>query len=515
MRVTFYDCGYETFGVQYLLSVLRERGHAVDLFFDSSFGKDYLAQDFFLTRHFTLTPRQVADGILAQRPRVVCFSVYTMFYQSNLEIIRELKRSRPDVTIVCGGFQPTLLPGIVLENPDVDFIVLGEAEISLPALLDSLSNQGIARTREMAPAGLPGVWNRLGDRTVERGFSPVPHDLDGLPFPEKALYYKANPSLSRIYTIIGSRGCPYGCTYCNSATMNRLYRSNGERYYRVRSVDSVISELRMAKARYRPYHVMFFDDVFAGNRQWLLEFSERYRREIGLPYYCQTSPMVHDAESLRLLAESGCCMLEFGFQSANAGVRDTILRRNETNAGMAALLREAIRLGIFTELDLIANLPGETAGHLEEMLAFIRETRPHWVNLAFLQYHPETPIIQIAIEKGNLVPEDIRPIQEGRRATSMRLLSQPGMASTYRLLPLRVFIAFCFPPRLGALLDRLVGRPGFLRLYSAFASPFLYLSRIFWSFTDRRDFLVRHHLLRCLHAAKWVLGRTFGGGGDA
>jgi anaerobic magnesium-protoporphyrin IX monomethyl ester cyclase len=507
MRVLFYDCGYESFGVQYLIAMLKEYGHEVRLFFDSSFAQDYLAQDFPLTGFFSLKPEGVCTGILAEDPDVVCFSVYTLFYRQNLAIIRLLKKARPNLIVVCGGFHSSLLPSVVLENPEIDFVILGEADISLPALLGRLAALPVAQVKTLPPGALPGVWNCADGTLVERGLSPIPDDLDALPFPEKAMYYRENPSLSTIYTIIASRGCPYGCTYCNSATMNQLYKQHGQRYYRVRSVESVLAELQEAVEQYKPRFVMFFDDVFAANRKWLQEFARRYKAEIGLPYYCQTSPLIHDEESLALLADSGCCLLEFGFQSANARVRQEVLNRRETNGNVKKLVTHAISLGIFTELDLIANLPGETQDHIQEALDFVSETRPHWVNLAFLQFHPRTPITEIALRANMLTEADIKRIEQGEHATSMRLLSKANLGRTYRILSFQMFAAFWLPQKISSKVSRWVERPLLGSLCALFASSFLYASRILLSFTDKRDFLVRHHVIRCLYAAKWVVAR--------
>jgi len=490
--------------VQYLLSVLKERGHDARLFFDGSFSKDYLAQDFFLTGLFSLSPRQVCDSILAHSPQAVCFSMYTLFYLENIRVIKLLKKADPRIIIICGGFHPSLLPGVVLAHSEVDFVVLGEAEHSLPALLDAAGRLGTEGAKALEPSALKGVWNMRDGVLVERGLSQVPGDLDSLPYPEKEQYYRANPSLSRIYTIIASRGCPYECTYCNSATMNRFYRAHHEKYYRVRSVGSVIAELERALKKYRPEHVMFFDDVFGARLEWLREFAAAYKRSVGLPYYCQTSPMIHSKESLDLLADSGCCLLEFGFQSANAGVRRNILNRREQNESMKELVIQARRRGIFTELDLIANLPGEERSHIEEALSFVRESRPHWVNLAFLQFHPKTDIIDIALRKGMLTRDDVDAIEAGKRATSMRLLSKSGLGKEYRILPLQMFLAFYFPAALSGALIRFVEKPVIREICSSLASIQLYVSRIVLSYLDKRDFLVRHHVKRSFRAAFWV-----------
>jgi len=505
MKVLFYDCGYETFGVQYLLSTLKKHGHQAALFFDGSFSKDYLAQDFFLTGAFSLSSRQVCDAILKESPEAVCFSMYTMFYRENIKVIELLKEADPKIVIICGGFHASLLPGTVLGHREVDFAVIGEAEHSLPSLLDAITRLGVEGAKALRPEDLKGVWNVSLGAVVDRGLSPIPQDLDAIPFPDKELYYRANPALSRIYTVIASRGCPYECTYCNSATMNKFYRAHREKYYRVRSVGNVISELEAACRDHHPEHVMFFDDVFGARLEWLREFSAAYKEKIGLPYYCQTSPLIHNSESLDLLADSGCCLLEFGFQSANAGVRREILNRNEENAGMMELVKQARKRNIFTELDLIVNLPGEKGSHIKENLAFVAESRPHWVNLAFLQFHPKTAIIDIALRENMLNKDDVAAIEAGKKASSMRLLSKSGLGNEYRILPLQMFLAFYFPQWISGTLIRVVAAPVIREICSALASVQLYVSRIMLSYMDKRDFLVRHHVLRCLYAARWVL----------
>lgn len=507
MRVTFYDCGYETFGVQYLISVLKKEGHEVSLFFDSSFLMDYLAHDFFLSKTLSLSAKEVCDLILAKEPQVVCFSVYTIYYQRNMAVIRELKEARPDLVVVCGGFHPSLLPEVALSNPEVDFIIVGEGEFSLSSLLRVLDEMGRTKTKALSSDGLQGVWNLHNGKMIERGLSMVVKDLDSLPLPDKDLYYSYNPSLKKLYTIIASRGCPYFCTYCNSATMNSFYLSNRQRYYRVRSVDNVIAELRVAKERYRPSQVMFFDDVFASNLSWLREFNQHYKKQIGLPFFCQTSPLIHNEESLDLLADSGCVLLEFGFQSANPEVRERILNRKETNEEMRNLILLAKKKKIFTELDLIMNLPNETEEHIRQSLDFVLETRPHWVNVAYLQFHPKTPITRVALEAGMLKPADVEAIEQGKYASSMRLLSDTRLGDVYRLLPFQMFFASKLPGWLARVLIGWTRTNVVGKVCSLFASTFLYASRILSSFTDRRDFLVRHHVVRSLFAARWVLGR--------
>ncbi len=491
MRVLFYDCGIGTLAMQYLLAATRAAGHEARLFLDASLSRDYLAQDLPFIRWFSLTPEQTARAMLASDPEVVCFSMYSYAYAANLRLIRLLKQKRPDLVVICGGIHVTLLPEVGLREPEIDFVVVGEGERTLERLLEAIGTHGIEGAKRLPRAELPGVWNRVGDSTMDRGSSPLVRNLDELPFPEKADYYRENPGLVNLYSMMASRGCFGRCSYCNSATLNLLYRENAETYYRVRSVDNVLAELHQAVERFSPKAIAFFDDVFCVKPSWLNVFAERYKREIGLPYEIQANPYVSGPDTLRTLAESGCVAIDFGFQSANTTVRTELLRRPESNETMYEQLRLAKSLGMFTELDLIFNLPGETKAHVRETIDFVRETRPNLVNCGFLQYLPRTAMTDLAFEQGLLDEGDLARIEAGESVVSMRLVPKTAGAPQpypYRLLPFQLFFASKLPRWLSGTLIRAMEAPVIRGLCSALAPAFLYGWRFVFSFLDRRSF---------------------------
>ncbi len=77
------------------------------------------------------------------------------------------------------------------------------------------------------------------------------------------------------YGIMTSRGCPYNCSYCFNSFM---HKSRGNNPVRQRSVDNVISELVLAKARYPLKYITFYDDCFVRDADWTEEFCRRYKK---------------------------------------------------------------------------------------------------------------------------------------------------------------------------------------------------------------------------------------------
>jgi hypothetical protein len=131
-------------------------------------------------------------------------------------------------------------------------------------------------------------------------------ELDDYPFPDKELFFRAEPELKRNpYLIMTARGCPYSCTFCSNDMLHDLYREE-KTHVRRRSVDNVIAELLWAR-RFTSYRqVNFNDDVFTVGKPWLEEFVPKYREAIGVPYLCVTHPSAVTRDIVKLLQESGC-----------------------------------------------------------------------------------------------------------------------------------------------------------------------------------------------------------------
>lgn len=509
MKITLYDHAYETLAIQFLASTLKTQGIDFEIYYDCSMNKDYLDQDFFLASIFSLSPEQVACNILRTDPDIVGFSLLTPFYQQISKIISSLKMNKPNLTIIAGGPHCNVAPVQTLENRDIDFIFLADADKSLLSFLSLFQDYGPDELKTFPADRVSGVSNMLNGRMIERGLGPLMQDIDKVPFPEKDPYYAKNPSLKNLYTTTASRGCIFQCTYCNSNNLRKIYREAGQVYFRSRSPKNIIQELQLAKEKYNPRYIMFLDNLFAPDKKWLKEFAPAYKKNINLPFFCETNPNVHDVETINLLALAGCSLLQFGLQSTNEEVRRNILHRKETNDRIRELIKYAKDNRIFVCVDHIANLPSETKEHLDEAITFYRQVRPDWVNLGFLQYYPRAEILEISRVHKQIFEEDIPYIVHGKKQTSFRLLSKSDLGFEYRILPMRFFCAFKLPRWIGDNAQKILDKKIIARLLSPLGSIFIYASRILLAFTDKRDFLVRHHVLRNLNVMAIVFKEKF------
>jgi anaerobic magnesium-protoporphyrin IX monomethyl ester cyclase len=149
-----------------------------------------------------------------------------------------------------------------------DFIVLGEAEITLLELVHALQTG----TTDFTPiAGLAFKNNGVLVKTPKR---PVLRDLDSLPLPAWDLVditpYRNRWMKSSGYFSLNmatTRGCPFKCNWCAKPIYGNRYNS--------RSPEHVVQELKMLKEKFQFDHIWFCDDIFGLKPGWVHQFAKK------------------------------------------------------------------------------------------------------------------------------------------------------------------------------------------------------------------------------------------------
>jgi hypothetical protein len=140
---------------------------------------------------------------------------------------------------------------------------------------------------------------------------------------------------------------------------------------RRKAIDPIIEELLWAKEHLRINKVMFYDDVFTVHPRWLDEFLPRYKKEIGLPFWCYSYPTTHDRELLAKLKDAGCVAITMGVQSGSERVLKEHFNRPTKSARVIEAAEEIVETGITGFYDLITRVDFETIDDLEETFEFL------------------------------------------------------------------------------------------------------------------------------------------------
>ncbi len=154
-----------------------------------------------------------------QKPDFVGFSVLTFNLLNCIEVSRIIKKCSPTTKICYGGWHPTLYPEETLKLDWVDYIVIGEGEITFT---DLISNKKLDK--------INGLGFKINKKIVINPPRDIIRNLDEIPFPAYNLidinrYSNLLASSNVVMTIMTSRGCPHQCIFCDLRKTPIRFRS--------------------------------------------------------------------------------------------------------------------------------------------------------------------------------------------------------------------------------------------------------------------------------------------------
>lgn len=404
MKVAFVYPWSESLGIEYLSAVLKRHGHKCELIYDPMLFNDVDLHIKHLAEIFDSTNR-ILESISQIKPGIIAFSVVSDNYPWASKLAEKIKE-RFDIPIVFGGIHPTSLPENVILNPYVDYVIVGEGEYALLDLVEHLESG-------MNPKSIRNLWMKTQGKVIKNPVRGLIQNLDSLPFPDKELFLNKIPYGRYYYSLISGRGCPHSCTYCTNNFLKKIY-CDQTNYLRLRSVDNVIEELEMATGKFNTKAVIFPDEIFPINLNWLKEFSHRYKKRIGLPFSCLSNPFFLNSKTINLLKNAGCAEISIGVESLDPVMNKKVLFRNITKSKVKSVIRLLKKGGIRTVTFNLFGLPGQNISEIVDFADFYNQNRVDEVMVHWLRYYPRTDIIQIARDLDEIDDSTIGGIDEGK-----------------------------------------------------------------------------------------------------
>jgi anaerobic magnesium-protoporphyrin IX monomethyl ester cyclase len=321
-------------------------------------------------------------------PRVVAYSANVEGFNVLVEANKSIK-NKYDFVSIMGGPQPTFRPDLFLES-SVDVFCVGEGELVLGDFLEAIKNGS--------------SFDDIDNLITKRRINPVRQlisDLDDIPFPNRDLTIKnsflKDVSKKSFYT---TRGCPFACSYCCNNYYRELYKGKGKAVRRF-SVDRIIGEMKAVKEKYKMDFIKIGDDLFASKADdWLREFTDRYSKEIDLPFNCYLRLDMISDELLTLLKRAGCHSVHLSVDSCSKRIREEVFNRKWREVDIEENLKLIHSYGIKTWVNFMLAAPGST---LEDDLESIELCRKAGVTYA--AYSTTIPIqhtmlFDYCVEKG-------------------------------------------------------------------------------------------------------------------
>ena len=354
-------------GFGYVISYLKQRGDDVRLFFDPcQFARGYARSD--LLANLIGVRDRLCSDIDDFNPDIVCFSVVTAHYKWGLELAKRIKERMPKVRIFFGGVHPTLVPEEVRKHDFIDDVIVGD-----------------------------GIEYFGGE-----------FDPDKI-FPDREIFLKELPPEHRkIQLFMTGVGCPFSCSYCGQEQL----RAVGQFKFKRRSAEGCIDELIQIKRSGAEY-ILFVDDIFIINKDWLENFLRNYGVFVDLPFSCFVHPKFVTEDIMKLLKESGCQSAWMGIQTGFFPLRRDILNRKETNEEIEKACKIIKDQGIKLLVDHIFGIPFENEISNDISHALYSKIKPDVINCYQLLYFPKAKIIDHALRCNYLQKEDVEKINRG------------------------------------------------------------------------------------------------------
>ena len=355
-----------------------------------------------------VSEQAVEEAIDSFRPHVLAISTPTARYRFFQKMCEGIKKRHPELLTVFGGIHVTMLPESIYDQ-GIDAVCRGEGDHAFPAFINRLESGGDTST-------IQGIWTKDHGEVTENGSAPLVRDLDALPFPDRSItdhysYCRRMP----VGIFVTSRGCPYRCTFCSNSHLQEILKDGSGTFFRTMSPQRAIDEVRDAVDRYRFRRLVFLNEVFSTQKNWLREFVELYLEGPNLPFWSMFYPSQIDEERAALLAKAGCTIVELGVETGNEEFRRNELKRPLSNDTIVRSIELLHAHGIKVQTSNILALPGGTLEHDIETLDINIRAKVDFPDVCIFQPLPKVPLEKKAIEVGyydgnfDSLPKTINP----------------------------------------------------------------------------------------------------------
>ena len=315
---------------------------------------------------------QILKGIYEAKPDLLCFSCYIWNLSYAEEIIEDIKKILPEVTIWAGGPEVSYdAPKFLKRHPEVDGIMCAEGEKTLTELI---SYYEVGKSQGKSLDGINGMVYQE-NKTIHQTPLRDIMNMDDLVFPyedlkdfeHKIIYYES------------SRGCPFSCSYCLSSIDKKL---------RFRSFSLVEKELEFFLAHKVP-QVKFVDRTFNCKKSHAMAIwtyiKEHDNGITNFHFEVAADLLTEDEIALIQTMRPGLIQLEIGVQSTNEKTLAEIHRKTDFEEITRKV--KAVQKGenVHQHLDLIAGLPYENYESFGHSFNDVYALKPEQLQLGFLK----------------------------------------------------------------------------------------------------------------------------------
>jgi len=349
---------------------------------------------------------------------LIVLQTSTVSIEQDLNTAKKIKENFPDLKILLVGTHVSALDKEIMEKNDfIDFIARGEYDYTIRDLAKSL-NSNNANFENIL-----GLTFRRGQEIIRNQNRPYIENLDELPFPARHFlpmetYFEPIFKSKKTYRLVGSRGCPYQCTFClwTQTMYGRRMRS--------RSPKSIVDEIEILIKDLGAKGLYFEDDTFTLIPERAIAIcDEMLKRKIKIPWSCMGRVDTLNEPMLKKMKQAGCYTIRFGIESASQEVLDRAHKGTKVEQFHQAcdMVKKS---GIEFHAAYTFGLPGETKESMEKTIQFAKNLGSEYAQFAIAMPFPGTDFFAEAQKNGWLSTLDWKEYE----ATENSVLNYPDLS---------------------------------------------------------------------------------------
>ncbi len=345
------------------------------------------------------THEDIARKIAEFKPDILGTSAITATEPDARLICATAKQWNPAVKTIVGNVHATFCwDQILRDDPNVDFVVRGEGELTMMALVQAVvAGGGYDRIDGLA-------WRKDGI-PVSNGVRQLASDLDTLPtafdlIDWRLYHYRPRPH-GRLAIASSARGCSSRCSFCSQ---QRFW----SRTWRGRDPLKFVTELEHLRDAYGVRVTMLSDETPTSDRaRWERILDLMIERGTGMEILMETrvDDVIRDEDLLGRYARAGVSHIYVGVESTSQSTLDLYNKDIKVNESKKAI--DLINQhGMVSETSFVLGTPDETAASIRKTVELAKWYAP---DMAFFLALTPWPYAEIAGSlDANVVTRDYR-----------------------------------------------------------------------------------------------------------
>jgi anaerobic magnesium-protoporphyrin IX monomethyl ester cyclase len=378
---------------------------------------------------------EVIQLVSRLNPEIVGITCGSATFRRCLETVHAVKKTLPSCKVVVGGWHASYLPDSLLQQPEVDYVVMGEGERTMVELARHIT----AGKEDADLAGIAGVgYKRNG--TVAKNAPKFISNMDEIPFPARHLlpmhlydrtieFLKAKPA----DTMSIARGCPFSCSFCET---KKLWGNTCRTFSPAR----VLDEVEYLAAKFGTRGIYFLNDNFTIKKKETEQLCDLLKKSnLDLEWVCDTRTDLVNRELLQKMKDAGCKAIWFGVESGSPKILKRINRTIPLEQTENAF-KLCKQVGIRVACSFMLGFPDETLEDLEATRRFADKLDPDWCQFNVFIAYPDSSLYEELLQKGtyNRIDEFLLTVKTADIDYKSLMAIQRRFFREHNIMPKRV-----------------------------------------------------------------------------